>query len=282
MAILKRKTGKNKETFNLTETEKGRVTMPKIVMLSPKMLKVDESYQRKLDKRRAKEINDEFDPDLFGILVVSERDGNFFVVDGRHRLCAVADFLSEVPCALWQGLTYEEECVKFRKLNSNRKGLNASVIFHETVCEGDKNAVRVANILKVFGFSYNRDNQTTRNNVIGSPKRMLDIFISDGERALQRLLFINRRAWHGNKESLTATMLVGLNTFLTENKNINDEYVIKALEKIDPKLIKAQASYYVTADNISGISGGSSRYIHIANAIKSIYNKSVPKNARIV
>ena len=66
------------------------------------------------------------------------------------------------------------------------------------------------------------------------------------------------------------------------NPQAQDNYVIKTLEKIEPNVIKGQASYYVTADNIVGLSGGSSRYVHIANAIKSAYNKTAPKNARIV
>ena len=275
MGIMKRKSSKQNERI-------GDMKMPKAISLSTKLLTIDTSYQRKVDLERVRQIEDEFDPDLFGHLVVSKRNDNLYVVDGGHRFLAVKDFLSEVPCCLWQGLTYEEECAKFRKLNCNRKSLNASVVFNALVCEGDKTALKVVKIMNDFGFTYNRDNQTTKNNMIGSPKRIMQIYEKDGEEELQRLLYINRRAWHGAKEGLTATMLVGLNTFLTENPQAQDNYVIKTLEKIEPNVIKGQASYYVTADNIVGLSGGSSRYVHIANAIKSAYNKTAPKNARIV
>lgn len=272
-----------KRTIDANENKKIKdMRMPKAVSLSTKLLTIDDSYQRKVDLSRVKEIEEEFDPDLFGYIVVSERDNKLNIVDGGHRFLAVKDFLSEVPCCLWQGLTYEEECAKFRKLNCNRKSLNASIVFNALVCEGDETAVKVVNIMKAYGFTYNRDNQMTKNNVIGSPKRIMQIYEKYGEEELNRLLYINRRAWHGVKDGLTATMLVGLNTFLVENPKAKDQYIIKTLEGIEPNIIRGQASYYVTADNISGISGGSSRYMHIANAIKAAYNKTVPKSARII
>lgn len=277
MEILKRKPKKDAGKVSKCVD----VEMPKVVMLDTDLLTVDKSYQRIIDSSMVNLINDEFDPDLFGILTVSMRDGKLYVVDGQHRLSAVKDFLKKVPCALWQGLTYEEECEKFIKLNSNRKSLNASIIFHGKVREGDKEANAVVRIMKRNGFNYNRHNQVTKNNVIGSPARMLQIYTDNGAEALNKLLNINRKAWHGDKAGITATMLVGLNTFLKENPQAKDEYIIRALESTDPTVIKGQALYYITADNISGVSGGSSRYIHIANAIKAAYNRVAPKSERV-
>lgn len=264
------------------EDKKAKIVMPKSVMLSTKVLEIDEEYQRLLNHDMVREIKDKFDPDLFQSLIVSERGGRYFVVDGMHRLIAINGMIDEVPCILWQGLTYEEECAKFRKLNTNRKGLNSSVVFHSMVCEGDPTAMQVVQILNANGFTYNRYNQTSKENMIGSPSRMMKIYNTNGRIALDRLLYISRRAWHGTKDSLITTMLAGLNTFLTENDDIDDNILIEALSVVDPKIIKGRAAYYVTADTITGLNSGSSKQIHIANAIKEIYNKSVPKNLKIM
>ena len=77
-------------------------------------------------------------------------------------------------------------------------------------------------------------------------------------------------------------MLIGLNTFLRENPQVQNEHIINALSKTSPALIKAQATYYVNADTIGGISGESSKHFHVANAIKAAYNKYAPKYARIL
>lgn len=256
--------------------------MPRIMLIPTDKLNVDESYQRKPDAHMVHKISEKFDPDLLGIIVVSERNEKLWIVDGQHRWAAVKNFLKEVPCMLWQGLTYEEECAKFRKLNSNRKGLNGSIIFHEMVCEGDALAVETAEIIQKNRFDYNRYNYTTRENVIGSPMKMRSLLEVNGKDSLNRLLYINRKAWHGAKEGLLVSLLVGLNTFLRENPDVKNEYVINALSKTPPALIKAQATYYINADTIGGMSGEKSRHIHVANAIKAAYNKYAPKSERIV
>lgn len=264
------------------EDNKPKIVMPKSVMLSTKVLEIDKEYQRLINHDMVRKIRDNFDPDLFQSLIVSERDERYFVVDGMHRLIAINDIVNEVPCILWQGLTYEEECAKFRKLNTNRKGLNASVVFHSMVCEGDSAALKVVEILAGNGFKYNRYNQTSKENMIGSPSRMMKIYNTNGAAALDRLLHISRRAWHGTKDSLMTSMLAGLNTFLSENSGIDDNILVEALSEVDPKIIKGRAAYYVTADTITGLNGGHSKQMHIANAIKELYNKKVPKKSRIM
>lgn len=261
---------------------KKKMALPKLTMLKTDSLTIDKTYQRKIDLKHVKEIEDKFDPDLFGIIVVSERDGKYYVVDGQHRWLAVKDYFDELPCLLWQGLSYIEECKKFKKLNFLRKALNSNIIFHNMVCSQEENALAVVHIMEKHGFSYNRDNQLAKDNVIGSTKRMLEIYTRYGENALDRLLYIIRRSWHGTKSGLSATVLVGINTFLIENPKAKDEYIIKTLEKLEPSMLKVQASYYITADNINGLSGGSSRFVHIANAIKAAYNKVAPRSERIL
>lgn len=276
MAILKKKT-----QGNLHGVQKDRVIMPKSVTLSTKVLKIDESYQRLIDHSMVHRIRDNFDPDLFQSLIVSEREGEYHIVDGGHRFCAIKDAVKEVPCILWQGLTYEQECEKFRKLNTNRRSLNASVVFHSMVREGDADATDVVRVMRTNGFTYNRYNQTSKENMIGSPSKMLKLYRANGVELLDRTLNICRKAWHGTKNSLLTTMLTGLHTFLTENTDIDDKILIKALSKVEPKLIKGQAAYYITADTITGLSGSSCRYTHIANVIKDHYNKQAPKSLQI-
>lgn len=255
--------------------------MPKSVTLSTKVLKIDESYQRTIDHSMVHRIRDNFDPDLFQSLIVSERDGEYHIVDGGHRFCAVHNIVKEVPCILWQGLSYEQECEKFRKLNTHRRSLNASVVFHSMVKEGNIDALDVVDIMRKNGFTYNRYTQTSKDNMIGSPSKMLKLYRANGAELLDKTLNVCRKAWHGSKDSLLVTMLTGLHTFLAENTEIDDKILIKALSKVEPKLIKGQAAYYVTADTITGLSSGSCRYTHIANVIKDYYNKQAPKSLQI-
>lgn len=277
MAILRRRKGEENETANT----KAKVVMPKTVTLETRVLKIDKSYQRLINYAMVQDIRDNFDPDLFQALIVSERDGEYYIVDGGHRFLAIEKLVKEVPCILWQGLTYEEECEKFRKLNTHRRSLNASVVFHSMVREGNEDALDVVRVMKENGFAYNRYNQTTKENMIGSPSKMLKLYRANGEELLNRTLNVSRKAWHGAKDSLLTTMLTGLHTFLSENQGVDDAILIKALSKVESKLIKGQAAYYITADTITGLSGSNCKYVHIANVIKDHYNKQAPKGLQV-
>ena len=127
----------------------------------------------------------------------------------------------------------------------------------------------------------NRYTQTSKENMIGSPSKMLKLYRANGGDLLDRTLNVCRKAWYGSKDSILTTMLTGLHTFLAENTDIDDKILIKALSKVEPKLIKGQAAFYITADTITGLSDGSCRYAHIANVIKDHYNKQEPKNLQI-
>ena len=84
MAILRKKNGEKQ-----AENAKAKIVMPKSVTLSTKVLKIDKSYQRLINYAMVQDIRDNFDPDLFQSIIVSERDGEYYVVDGGHRFLAV-------------------------------------------------------------------------------------------------------------------------------------------------------------------------------------------------
>lgn len=259
--------------------EMPAINLPKTVNLSVSQLKVDDSYQRNIIPNHVNNIRKNFDPDLFGTIVVSERDGHYHVIDGQNRLEAVRDKVDKIPCSVWTGLTYEQECAKFRKLNSNRRALNASIIFNSKVCEGNKTAIKVAQIIRQYGFKYNRYNMSVKENMIGSPARMLDIYERDGESVLCRTLNVCRKAWHGEKTSLRTQMIVALKTLIVDYPELDDNHLIKVLSGVSPQAVSQLAAVYVTAKNIGVVQGGGSKYVHIANAMREIYNDGLPKGS---
>src|SRR5688572_29248244 len=85
-------------------------------------LKVRSIYQRPLDERRVKKMTDAFDENLIGALEVSFADGQFWVVDGQHRLALLrAKGIKTVNAVIHYGLSLEEEANLFGRLNSQRR-----------------------------------------------------------------------------------------------------------------------------------------------------------------
>lgn len=267
MGLLKRK---------ITDGFRG-ISLPKTIDIAIDKLVIDGAYQRDLNASHINDIRSHFDPDLFQTITVSEREGIFYVIDGMHRLMAVKGRVDKVPCSVWTGLTQQQEAGKFHKLNSNRRALNASVKFQSMVCEGNPLAIHTVNIMSKYGYKYNRYNMMTGENIIGSPSRMMQILERDGERVLCRILNINRKAWHGEKSSLRVQMLVALKTLVVDYPDLDDEHLIKVLSNVSPQAVTQLAAVYVTAQNIGVVQGGGAKYVHIANAMREIYNNGISK-----
>lgn len=76
-------------------------------------LKIDPKYHLRLNHRRVDEIVKNFDPALVTPIMVSYRDGKFFIVKGAHLRAALErvnrrkDF--SVLCAVFFNLNREEE-----------------------------------------------------------------------------------------------------------------------------------------------------------------------------
>lgn len=70
-------------------------------------------------------VSGTFDPEVMGYIVVSFRDGWYYVVDGQHRREGAIQFLGDssqqVQCRVFEGLTSEQEAELFLMLNDQKK-----------------------------------------------------------------------------------------------------------------------------------------------------------------
>jgi hypothetical protein len=85
---------------------------------------VSERAQRALKPSRVEQILAGLDLDAFGEPVLSARGGRYYIIDGQHRIRALAQFLGEgwekavVRCKVFEGLAEKEEAKLFRQLNT--------------------------------------------------------------------------------------------------------------------------------------------------------------------
>ena len=105
-------------------------------------LTIDMGYQRKI-KSKIKKMTNNWNFNLCDVIIVSYRDGKFYVVDGQHRLEAArrqtVDPRKKLVCQVIQGLTREEEATRFIALNSSQSHVsphdtwNANLLIHDKV-----------------------------------------------------------------------------------------------------------------------------------------------------
>ena len=98
---------------------------------------------------------------------------------------------------------------------------------------------------------------------------------------VEKVLRILRNAWYGDKNSLSSAIITGLSTFLEENPTADEITLTKALEKVMPNILIAQANNYVKCDMLRPGRADSACY-HIAKEIAYLYEDEInsPKRGR--
>lgn len=225
-------------------------------------------YQRGLRRNRAKNYAENYDPDIFGIILVSYRDGTYWIVDGQHRVeCCKIKGIKTVWCQVLEGLTYEEEARKFFKINNDKVRLNANHKFNALVEEKNPMAIGIVNALDKYGFRVSKEGNERTENCINAVGSLQKIYITRSIDSFCDIFEILRKVWNGDKDSLRADMIKGLNTFLS-NYECDKNFLIKVLEADTPLGILNRAKAYT--NNIRRPSDGTC--FHVAKTIRDMYD----------
>lgn len=237
-------------------------------------------YQREVKPSKVNKMVKNFVPDIMGVGLVSFRGGKFWGVDAQHRIEALKKMgYTEILCQVLTGLTYEQECYRFVLLNTGRTQLTANQVFHGRVEEKDKDAMELVAMFKKYRFEYNKNNGTKDDNLIGAVSKFVKMQKSFGISRVEQVLRILRNAWYGDKHSLSSAIITGLSTFLEENPTADEMVLVKALEKIMPNILIAQANNYVKCDMLRPGRADSACY-HIAKGISYLYEDELNRLAR--
>lgn len=216
-------------------------------------LKVTPTAQRALT-RLAEYIAKNFDKNLFLPIIVSERDGIYYVIDGQHRLYAAKklfgdDYLME--CKVIHGLTKIEESELFVKLNSSSKPLlyadKAKGLFYAN----DDTMVSLANICKKNGVELGIDNdkRAVADGRITAVKALADTYNKIGKEQTDRLVRLLNDTWDGSYSAFRQEMIKAVGYILSlYSRELDDNKFIKKLAKTTPAdLIRMAKSDRITS-----------------------------------
>lgn len=243
-----------------------------------KTLKVSDicipDYQRaRLSMSLIKKYAENFDWDIFGVPLVSYRNGKYYAVDGQHRL-EVLKMLG-IETVLYQvltGLTYEEEADKFVRLNVDHKLLNAADKFHGKVESKDKSSLCIRDILKSNNLTYSKILSEKNTTTVFAIRTVEIIYNKKGGEHLNRLLNILKNAWYGEPSAFSSIMMQGMSTFLSNSRGINEGILVSALERKMPKDIILSANLFANQDGMMVNSDTRGNKPHVAKVIRELYN----------
>lgn len=241
------------------------------MQLSTAELISNQGYQRKIRHHAVQKIVNGYDPKLLDPIVVSQRNGHFYVVDGQHRISALRILNGGhdcfVSCRVIFGLTYEQEAELYERLDESNNKLNIvdstrakSESGKDPTIEGIKSILDENHIDWLTENKGNNGNSKTK-----ATRELLNAYRRLGQARFAQMIRLTVETWHGDKDSLTMFIIAGMALF-TEvySPEINEAEFVKKLSLISPKEIITQGRADVSTSKMG---------LRYARVILSNYNR---------
>ena len=197
-------------------------------------LTVDPVVQRQLDLRRVRQLAEDWDSDMAGVLTVSHRhtptigfdgpdyDESYVILDGQTRaraLEAVAAESDEDPiltCEVFEGLTTAQEAAMFLKHN-NRKAVTPRDLFRLAVTSQQEWALDIRDIAAAYGWYVQGGVQVKGHRAFQAVTAVRKIYDLDDGRALRKTFAVIDKAWGGTSGAVCSETVYGIGLLFAEN-----------------------------------------------------------------
>lgn len=197
-------------------------------------LKTDMSYQSPVKESQVKKIVKNFDPQKLHTIVVNKRnDGQFFVIDGQHRVEALKELgIPTIDSTVHEGLTVEEEAEMYYGINDrpakspNSKG-KSSLKF------GDQNAIEIEEAVQNVGLSIDYDKKGTKEGYITAYASLQSVHKKYGKEFLEVVLQVIKSSFGLERRFYQAFIIKGFAQFIaTYGNKIDVSHLINRLQEI--------------------------------------------------
>ena len=216
-----------------------------------------QAYQRPVDEKVVDKLVKNWDDRLLDPLIVSFRDGNFFVVDGQHRVAAMKRMNGSgnilVPCKVYSGLSYEQEAELYYKLDLAKAHLTMAQSTKALLESGaNQDYTEIRRLIEAAGFQWRLDKKAgaARNEILAT-RAIFSSYKSLGSDAFSRMLVLLKATWDGDPDSLSAMMLSGMTLFVkTYEEKLDDDSFIQRMSVVEPlEIIRRAKTDFSTSRN---------------------------------
>lgn len=215
----------------------------KIASVPVALMEIDYTYQRVLGST-VKKLMADWNEEKCNFLLVSFRNGKFYIIDGQHRYSvAKAKGILELPCIILTGLTQKDEALKFAQQQDNVNKLKPYDTFKANIACGDVNVepVRIDMEIKRICNKYNVEVQEYSTKVTPYVLRSIStarliVRKENGVETFERIMgVINKTNWKESGLSYQDKFILAINAFVINNEDCYD--------RVEGKLIKAMNTY---------------------------------------
>lgn len=245
----------------------------KIVQLAIARLKFA-PYQKSREKTavawaRKHYKDDVFDPTKLGVIDVSYRDGQYWVVDGMARvLCLRERGDTHVWAVVSIGLTYEEEARRFVVLNKDRRKTTTFQEFYGEYEAGDPTVRSIVRTCQKYGYKILCDAPGKKTLRCHTQIRQIAA-LPNGLGILEEVFKAADVGWSGFGGTVYGDVFRGLAHFIQQHGDTPEvlSRLVDTLRGLHPKTLRAEA-YRRRNGNAGG--GG---YKVLYTIIVEVYNK---------
>lgn len=246
---------------------------PRYERLDSSMLHADLPYQNVFDQSIVDKIVNEFKKSLLRPLEVSYRDGQYNVIDGKHRLTGIKELEKltgvkiPVPCWVHYGLTAEGECKLFVDLENEKRTIGSMELYKAAYEANDDYTVNFVDTIRKVGFIFDfcSTSKNGRIHMTTTPSKILDKL---GQIDFERFLTLLYNTWNGDKDFLSQRFMNGFCDFYENyKKEIDDKLFVKRLCLLTKDEIELALAMNIKNDK--------SRVV--ANSIFNKYNRNKKK-----
>lgn len=199
------------------------------------LMRIDDSYQR-LVQNNIKKLMRNWNDDECQALLVSYRDGYFYIMDGQHRfVVANVKNISHLVCEVYTGLTREEEAERFAKQNDNITRLTTYDTFKANLVYKEPTDMAIKRICDKYNITVKKSNCSKNLQSVSHARRI----INDGGSGALEWIFsvISDANWEDFKQAYGSDMLDSL--YYAMQMNSNDlvktkQNLVSALSETNP------------------------------------------------
>jgi hypothetical protein len=125
-----------------------------LLWLHKDALKINPDYQRDVITDKVKQLTADWSWLSCGALIVGQREGVFWVIDGQHRALAAKrrSDIESLPCLVFQTRDLKTEAIGFLDANTGRKPVTAIAKQKALVAAGDEVAAYVQQQVALLGL----------------------------------------------------------------------------------------------------------------------------------
>lgn len=241
-------------------------------------LQSNQGYQRPVDGNHVRDIIRNFDPLYLDEILVSARDGGYFVIDGQNRIAAFKEMNGGrdcmVNCKIYHGLTYEQEAEMFQHLDSIKKKLRfCDTVRAKAEAKSDPVINGINQVFDVYGLHWSYSGTSAGgDHTVTASKALTESYKELGPAMFESMVRLLAYTWRGKRDSLTEPFIKGLSLFVKTYARDGDEATfIRKVGKHTPSEIKSLA--------IS--QGGSSAAVKYARVFLEKYNFKATSSTRL-